>query len=102
MKTYLKYWVILLSLVVPCLGFASNIDYCPGSKVTTAEDSVIQRLVPQFGNIMGCEVGDNCLKKWDKNGELKFTIAWKKHCGPIINGNRQKRRLLYAFRIPAH
>lgn len=87
LKQTLSLFIYFLTLTIPCLSHASYIEYCKGTKTTSTEDAVIQRLVPQFGNAMGCEVGNNCLLKWDvKQNAEKFSIAWKKQCGPIING----------------
>jgi hypothetical protein len=81
---------LILALFMPCLALASYIDYCKGVHTSSAEDAVIQRLVAQFGREMGCEIGDNCLLKWDEKGDSeKFSIAWKKQCGPVIGGVRQ-------------
>jgi hypothetical protein len=78
----------LLLLLLPSILFASYTPYCKGTEVNNIEDAVIQRLVPQFGLAMGCEIGDNCLLKWDEKGNTeKFSIAWKKQCAPQLGDN---------------
>ncbi|GEM_PF-6754029 len=84
--------IVITSLLITALttANASSIPYCKGTTVTPEEDAVIQRLVPQFGTTYGCEVGNNCLLKWNVQGNTeKFSIAWKKQCGPVINGAYQ-------------
>lgn len=82
--------ILYTVLLLPSLSVAGNIDYCKNTQATQQEDAVIQRLVMKFGVDMGCEVGDNCLLKWDVHGNHeKFSIAWKKQCGPVINGMYQ-------------
>jgi hypothetical protein len=69
-------------------GKMINIPYCQnkGLKVTQAEDPIIQKTVNNFANNMGCNVGNNCMEKWNDHGTTKFSIAWQRVCGPIING----------------
>lgn len=79
--------VLALVIILPNLANAQGeIPYCKDTTVTTNENIILQKLVPSFAKEMGCEVGDNCLLKWDDQGTKKFSIAWKAICGPIING----------------
>lgn len=81
---------LYLAILVPTISQAAYTPYCQGTEVNNVEDAVIQRLVPQFANQMKCEVGENCLLKWDAQKKTeKFSIAWKSQCGPIINNQRQ-------------
>lgn len=85
----MKYF-ICLTLLIPTLSQAAYTPYCKGTEVTNAEDAVIQRLVPQFAHKMQCEIGENCLLKWDTHDKTeKFSIAWKSQCGPVVNHHYQ-------------
>jgi len=90
MKYYFALFLSMLALSHSILATAAYSPYCAGTKVNNAEDAVIQRLVPLFGMTMGCQVGENCLRKFDvKGNQEKFSIAWKKACGPTIQGIKQ-------------
>lgn len=60
-----------------------KIPYCQnkGLKVTQDENPIIQKTVNNFANNMGCNVGNNCLEKWNDHGTTKFSIAWQSACG---------------------
>lgn len=64
------------------------IPYCTAKtlKVSSSEDAVIQEVTANFAGKMACEIGTNCLNKWNDHGITKFSIAWKQQCGPVING----------------
>lgn len=75
------------------LSYASPIAYCThnGEQPANAtEDKLLQKLIPGFAKEMGCDIGNNCLGKWNKQeNPSKFSIAWAKQCGPVIMGDYQ-------------
>lgn len=85
---YIASFIITATLIIlPSLLAAKNdIPYCKGTNVSADENIILQKLVPGFAKEMGCEVGNNCILKWDDHGTKKFSIAWKSVCGPIIDG----------------
>lgn len=86
----MKKYILFFTFILSGISYASYTPYCEGTTVSNAEDAVIQRLVPRFAHEMRCEIGDNCLKKWDvKKTTQNFSIAWKAQCGPKINGQYQ-------------
>lgn len=86
----MKFLIFLISSCMATVCFAGYTEYCKGTQTTAVEDAVIQRLVLRFSVEMGCDIGDNCLLKWNvKDKQEKFSIAWKKQCGPVIKGIRQ-------------
>lgn len=73
--------------ILPSISAAqTNIPYCKDTSPSVSENTILQKLVPSFAKDMGCEIGDNCLLKWNDQGTTKFSIAWKAICGPIIDG----------------
>ena len=90
MKSYIAIWASIFTLFITGNAQASYTPYCQGTQATNAEDAVIQRLAPKFGMTMGCEVGENCLKKSDvTRTSEKFSLTWKKPCGPNSRGTKQ-------------
>ncbi|WP_316354551.1 hypothetical protein [Candidatus Trichorickettsia mobilis] len=50
------------------------------------EGAIVTKLILLFAQKVGCDVGDNCLLKWNtQNESAKFSITWSKQCGPIID-----------------
>lgn len=78
------FWAIL-GLSFPTYAFP--LSYCPDSQPTADEKTLLQKLIPGFATEMSCAISNNCIQKWEvKENSAKFSIAWQKQCGPIING----------------
>lgn len=77
----------LISTIFASSSLLADIPYCKDTQTSNGENTVLQTLVAQFAKDMQCEVGKNCLRKWDnQQNPSKFSIAWKATCGPVING----------------
>lgn len=61
---------------------ATPIPYCSGRSlpVSKEEDEVIQKLLVRFMSKTHCEIGTNCLLKWNGIDTVNFHTAWKM-CG---------------------
>lgn len=59
------------------------IPYCKAKSlpVTPEEDKAIQPLVNAYARQAECDIGTNCLEKWNDKGTVKFSIAWQSPCG---------------------
>jgi hypothetical protein len=88
MKMTQNIWLIFFTAMgISLASHATLIPYCQGTKVSMAENQLLQTLVPNFAGKTGCEIGNNCLAKGEvAEGSAKFSIAWKAQCGPVING----------------
>ncbi|MDX2164504.1 MAG: hypothetical protein SFW07_03695 [Gammaproteobacteria bacterium] len=76
------------------MSFAkTSIQYCTHNNekpANTVENTLLQQLVPRFAKSMGCQIGNNCLGKWNnQENPSKYSIAWEKQCGPVIGGVAQ-------------
>lgn len=90
MRTVERILLAVFSLLFLSSSTASSIPYCNDAHVSPVEDEILQKLIPIFARKMRCEIGDNCLSKFDTNvGLAKFSIAWNAQCGPVIAGHYQ-------------
>jgi hypothetical protein len=87
-----KLITIFLLMFVSALSYAASISYCAHNaepKATAAENAVLQKLIPRFAKEKGCDIGTNCLKKWNKKINYQsiefsiFTIKLTKQCVSI-------------------
>ena len=94
MKT-ITYFLTVIFILTSCssIAYAASIPYCthngerPANRI---ENKLLQKLIPDFAKEMQCEIGTNCLGKWNnQENPTKFSIAWAKQCGPIISGQYQ-------------
>jgi len=86
---YFRLPLTILTLLVTVCACAP-IPYSKGPAATKDENAVLQKLVPAFASDMKCEIGSNTLLKWNvQPHSAKFSIAWKKQCGPVIGGQYQ-------------
>jgi 2-iminobutanoate/2-iminopropanoate deaminase len=89
----MKYFLVAMTLIhIATLGYAAPLAYCSGGQSgTTMEDRLLQQLIPNFAKDMSCEMdASHCVTKWNiQENSAKFSVAWKKQCGPIIDGTYQ-------------
>ncbi len=90
------YSLIILAILLGLsqISFAeASIPYCTHNNEKPAnpvENKLLQVLVPHFAKSMGCQIGNNCLGKWNnQENPSKYSIAWAQACGPIIGGQAQ-------------
>ena len=98
------FWSVLI-IVVLVLGYSvykvekpiflassHSIPYCATNTLSTTpeEDKIIQQTVKRFAAQQGCNIGNNCLIKWNDRGATKFSIPWSSTCSAFgigDNGN---------------
>lgn len=87
---------LLAVITLTCLtglSYAASIPYCTknGEKPANAtENKLLQKLIPEFAKEMQCNIGTNCLGKWNnQDNPTKYSIGWAKQCGPVIGGMYQ-------------
>jgi len=89
----MKFILIFALMSISTLCYAASIPYCTHNNEqppSAIEDQLLQRLIPDFAKDMGCDVGTNCIGKWNnQENPTRYSIAWAKQCGPIINGQYQ-------------
>lgn len=92
MKVFFKLVLVTL-LVTPMFCFAAPLNYCThnGEQPANAtENALLQKLIPYFAKTMQCDIGNNCVGKWNnQDNPTKYSIGWAHQCGPVIMGQHQ-------------
>lgn len=94
MKAYLNA-ALTLGLFFGFTGVSAAlpIPYCTHNNEQPAnavENALLQKLIPNFAQAMNCQIGNNCVGKWNnQDNPTKYSIAWTHQCGPVISGISQ-------------
>jgi hypothetical protein len=86
-----KYLVILiLGGIIYLPSYATPLTHCNNSHIDKKESLLLQELILQFANDVGCEPSNRCITQWAvEQDSANYSIAWKNQCGPVIGGEHQ-------------